>query len=110
MGAALKYKLSHIIVRVVAATCLIHFLLAGYSRTYYSATKANDPDVSLILLTLLMASTFILPLYVLFEALWMHGARHGRHGHLLIDAVFAAVWFLTFWGLLFYAITHTVWL
>jgi hypothetical protein len=110
MEATLKYKLSHIFLRVLAAACLLHFLLAEYSQTYYSATNATDPDVRLILLTLLMASTFILPLYVIFEALWMRGEWRGRRRHLLIDAAFAAAWFFTFWGLLFYTVTHTVWL
>ena len=106
----LRHRLSHIIVRTLSTVCLAHFLLGGYSQSYYSVTKANNPDVGLILLILLMASTLILPLYVLFEVFWMLRDSLKERRALAIDAAFVAAWFCTFWGLLFYGVTHTVWL
>ena len=107
---ALRYRLSHIVLRVLSAACLIHFLLGEYSPTYYSATKPADGNMGFLLLSLLAASTFALLLYVLCEALWMRGDWHSRRKQLLIDAAFATAWFITFWGLVFWTATHTVWL
>ena len=51
-----------------------------------------------------LSSSFLLPMFVVFEALWMRRCAESRS--VWIDAIFAIVWFLIFWGTVVYGFTH----
>src|SRR3712207_6583784 len=93
----LKFKLSHLLIRLIALANLFHFLVGTYSRTYYEATRF-DSDVDIIVLFWLFASSFILILWVGLEVLWLRTANvllPGERKSIAIDGLFALIWFFT---------------
>jgi hypothetical protein len=102
----LKYLLLHLVLRVIVGINIAHLSLGTFSRSYFQATKRlfrSGIDVKWML-----ASSVILPLYVLLEMWWMlrTGSSRSKTKGLLIDGGLALLWFLVWWGFLLYSFTH----
>lgn len=100
-----KYQLSHLVVRIIVIMNITHLWLSGRTG-YFQATKRLFPngfDVKWML-----ASSLILPLYVLLEMWWMlrTGSSRSKTKGLLIDGGLALLWFVVWWGFLLYGLTH----
>src|SRR5712692_6631655 len=57
-----------------------------------------------------MASTFLLPLAVLLEALFCRKTLRREWKPILLDAALVTMWFVVLWGSAVYSLFHTVWL
>jgi hypothetical protein len=105
LGYPQKYRISHLALRLIVMVNIAHLWLSGRPG-YFQAIKRlfrNAYDVKWMI-----ASSIILPLYVLFELWWMlrTGSSRAKTKQLLIDGGFALLWFLIWWGFLLYSFTH----
>jgi hypothetical protein len=110
-----KYIVSHFVVRLVAVAGVVYFVAGSYSNRFYNATRFADADLDLIVMLLLAASTFILPLFVGLEFLWARADRalpffRSQRNPILVDGLFALLFFAVVWGLSLYGLFHHVWL
>jgi hypothetical protein len=96
----LKYRLSHLLVRLVATVNIAHLLLLAY-RPYF---RAANNFLGWMDIKWMMASSFLLPLYVGFETWWMFRVEPSQKRALLIDWAFAVIWFVLWWGLALYSL------
>jgi hypothetical protein len=99
-GHALRYRLSHLVVRVVATVNIAHLLLLGY-RPYF---RAANHFLGWIDIKWMIASSLLLPLYVGFETWWMFGAEPSQKKPLLIDWVVAVIWLVMWWAFVLYSL------
>lgn len=93
----LKYRLSHLAVRLIVIINLAHLSLSFY-HPYFRATKSLVRRADL---DWLMISSVLLPLYCLIETLWMRRALPSQKKDLLIDWAFAITWLLVWLTFLF---------
>lgn len=109
-----KYDISHLIVRLIVIVNLSHLAYEVLNPTYYrTLRKAGISDV---ISAWYVASSLLLPLFVIFKALWPGKAesesdisRQKRKRAIFIDAAFALSWFLTLWlGLLYVLTTRAI--
>jgi hypothetical protein len=98
-------KLSHVSVRLLAAINLADAAIEMVSPRYAHAV-ANGPLAD-VLVRWLIVSSFLLPVWVVFELFWMWEFEDEWRS-LWIDAAFAFSWFLTFWLTIGYTFTHRV--
>ena len=99
-GQPLRYRLSHLAVRLIAAVNIAHLLLLGY-RPYFRAVTNHFGWIDE---KWMMVSSFLLPLYVGFETWWMFRAELSQKRALLIDWAFAVIWFVLWWGSVLYSL------
>jgi hypothetical protein len=99
-------RLSHLLVRLVAAVNLVDIgLETAFPK--YARTVANGPFGG-ITTAWMGLSSLLLPLYVGFEGWWMRKGKVENSKALWIDATFAVAWFLVFWVGVLYVFTHHV--
>lgn len=100
----LRYRLSHLVVRLVAIFNIAALVFGTLHPTFFQALRRlqllNEGVAKW-----LIASTLLIPLYVAFEAWWMRNAKSERR-EILIDAALALAWFFTLWGFVLYGWTH----
>ncbi len=101
MATGRAFRISHIIVRVVSAINLAYFAAMTYPP-YLHATAGGA--FGRFAGTWSLISSLILPLYVAVEGWWMRGKTERRA--LWIDAAFAGLWFLVFWGAALYGLSR----
>ena len=105
MKARLDSWISHSIVRALTVLNLVTVIAEVYYYEFF-----RKAGVERLMLKWYFASSLILPIYVGLEVWWMGRAESKQ---LVVDAVFAIVWFLVWWGLFFYfvyVLSHRVWL
>ena len=110
----LKYKVSHVLLRVIALAQTAYLLLGMYSKSFYAATKLGS-DWDAILQIWLLASLLLLPFFVGLEGLWYFVAKsEGRapkeRSAILIDAGFVCGWLLVILGLMIWGMWHPAWI
>jgi hypothetical protein len=93
-GDPVKYRVSHLLVRLIAFANIAHLLLT-FQPSYFRAkiNLFNGIDIYWML-----ASSFLLPLYVGFETWWMFRAKPSQKRSLLIDWLVAVLWFAIWWA------------
>jgi hypothetical protein len=105
LGYPLKYRISHLALRLIATVNIAHLFFATISQNYFLAAKRffHSADV-----TWMIVSSIVLPLYVLFEIWWMRGTgpSPAKRKELLLDTGISVVWFLICWGFVLYSWTH----
>lgn len=99
-GQPLRYRLSHLAVRLIAAVNVTHLLLLGY-QPYF---RAANHFLGWIDIKWMVASSFLLPLYVGFETWWMFGLEPSQKKPLIIDWVLAIIWLIMWWGFVLYSL------
>jgi cobyrinic acid a,c-diamide synthase len=100
------YKISHWTLRVIVLVSLADMALAEMSQGYY---RAFGRSLNQIISSWHLASTLLLPMYVLVEAWWMRNSLQERKA-IVIDGIFVVVWFVTLWGGILYKLVTSVWL
>ncbi len=98
-----QYRLSHLVVRLIAAINLADLGLATLYPPYFHALDRTY--LGEVMVKWEIASSLLLPLFVGFEAWWMRKSKLESRAS-LIDTAFAAVWFLVLWIGVAYACTH----
>jgi hypothetical protein len=104
--AVFSYRMSHIALRLIVIINFTHLVLGTFSIKYFQAV--NRLPIGGADIYWFIASCLILPLYVALEVWWMllkDNALRERKS-LLIDAMFAVIWAMTFGIFLLYAWTH----
>ena len=99
-GQPLRYRLSHLAVRLIVAVNIAHLLLLTY-RPYFRAVTNH---VGWIDEKWMMVSSFLLPLYVGVETWWMFRAEPSQKKPLLINWAVAVIWFVLWWGSVLYSL------
>lgn len=100
-------RFSHWAVRLIVVVNLAALAWGELIPAYYHKPSRNLSD---IVVMWFVASSLILPLYVVFEMFKMSRVDLQERKAILIDTLFAAIWFFSWWGGVLYALTHTVWL
>jgi len=98
----LYIKLSHLVVRLIVILNIAHLSLSFY-QPYFTVIKQlfrGGADFYWM-----MASSFLLPVYVGVEAWWMLRRDRSNTKALLIDGAFVIGWFVIFWAFLL----HSFW-
>lgn len=90
----LSYRVSHLVVRVIATINVVHLLL-GYYPPYFQAELRVFPGA--VDIYWMLASSLLIPLYVGFETWWMFRAQPSQKRAIMIDWLFATVWFVLWW-------------
>jgi len=104
--SVLSYRISHVGLRLIVIINLTHLVMGTFSATYFQAVKRlpiGGADIYWF-----MASSMILPLYVILEVWWMllkDNAQQERKS-LLIDTICVVIWVFTFGSFIQYAWTH----
>jgi uncharacterized membrane-anchored protein len=110
----LKYKVSHVLIRIIAIAQIAYLLLGIFSKRFYEATKL-DSDWDAILWMWLLASLLVLPFCVGLEGLWYFVAKsEGRAPKegisILIDAGLVLVWMIIMFVLMLWGMWHPAWI
>jgi len=95
----LRYRLSHLFVRLVATVNIAHLVLSFYPP-YYRATLRI---FGMSQINWMSAAALLLPLYVGFETWWMFGVKPSQRKALLVDWVVTVAWFVMWFGLVLYS-------
>jgi len=100
VGQRLKYRLAHLVVRIITIVNIAHLLMLGY-QPYF---RAANHLLGWIDLKWMLVSSLLLPLYVGFETWWMFGAAPSQKRALVIDWVLAGLWFVIWWTEVLYSL------
>ena len=100
----LKYRLSHLVVRLVAVLNIANLIFSSLYPAYFQTLRRLQL-LNWEMAEWLIASSLLLPLYVALEAWWMRNARSERR-EMLVDAALALAWFFTLWGFVLYGWMH----
>ena len=95
---------SHWGVRLVAVLNLTALALLVFSPWYEAVV---GPVISIIVFWFI-ASSLLLPSYVVIEFFWMTRTTSGEVKANVIDAAFAGLWFLTWWAVSLHILTSSV--
>lgn len=90
----IKYRVSHLAVRIITTIHIVHLLL-GYYPPYFQKTLRIFPQAGDIYW--MLASSLLIPLYVGFETWWMFRAEPSQKRALFIDWAIAVIWFAILW-------------
>jgi hypothetical protein len=96
----MKYRLSHLVVRIVTIVNIAHLLMLGY-QPYF---RAANHLLGWIDFKWMMVSSFLLPLYVGFETWWMFRGEPSQKRALVIDWLLAVGWFVIWWTEVLYSL------
>src|SRR5690242_4154730 len=97
------FSISHRIVRAVATITLVDFAMTALSPGYSHVTARGWPGVLLTFWSI--GVSFLLPLYVGFEAWWMRKSKTAIRG-LWVDGVLAITCFFSLAAIVLYAWGH----
>lgn len=100
-----KYQIAHFSLRIITLGLLVYSILALLSKTFFHALRRISPFTASFEANFIMASTFVLPFLVFIEMIWMYREKSERLA-LGIDFIITLVWFVFFWTMAFYALTH----
>jgi len=99
-----KFRLAHVLVRVVAILNLTHLLLLGYQPYFQWADRFfGQFTTRWIDVKWMLVSSFLIPLYVGLETWWMFRDRLQKRA-LVVDWVIAVIWFATWWAEVLYSL------
>jgi|ERR1019366_8453486 hypothetical protein len=100
-----SHAISHSLVRWVTLITVANFGLSTFWRSYFEIVGHGRLGKGMALWSIL--SSFLLPIYVGFEILWMR-KKGDQKKALYIDAGLVAVWLLVFWSSAAFAFGHYV--
>ena len=101
----LSHRLSHILVRLLAAINIADAITEIASPRYAHAVANGLLGDALARWWLI--SVILLPMYTAFEFWWMRSVK-SENIALWIDGAVTAAWFLIFWSRILYLFTHRV--
>lgn len=112
--SSFKYKLSHWVVRLIATVNSADMILGTFLPAYYQIVRQLHLDHPVVIYWY-GVSSLLLPVYVVIQAWWILKTASEVQARrelkaILIDAIFAATWFVILWSIALYTLTHTVWL
>jgi hypothetical protein len=103
-----RSKLSHQVVRIVVLINLAVLALDMPSSRFYRLLEQFH--LNTVVVTWFIATSLILPLYVVIEVFWMKSAWPRENRSILLDAALVGIWFIAWWGAALYSLMHTVWI